>query len=78
MTKTLTVILFFPFARLVASRSFPGLTGGLTGRVLVEVCALRSSGDRVSGVFPDIPRVRCVVRAEIKRRLVEHEKGLRG
>ncbi len=45
MTKTLTVILFLPFARLITSRNCPGLTG----QVLVEVCSLRSSGDRVSG-----------------------------
>src|ERR1700685_4471405 len=52
MTKTLTVTLFLPFARLVTSRNCPGLTG----QVLDEVCALRSSGDRASGIFPDIPR----------------------
>jgi hypothetical protein len=53
MTKTLTVTLFLPFARLITSRNCPGLTG----RVLVEVCTLRSSGDRVGGIFPDIPRL---------------------
>src|SRR5450631_2250825 len=42
MTKTLTVTLFLPFARLMTSRNCPGLTG----RVLVEVCSLRSSRDR--------------------------------
>src|ERR1700684_3913783 len=53
MTKTLTVILFLPFARLITSRNCPGLTG----EVLVELCSLRSSGNRVSGIFPDIPRL---------------------
>ena len=53
MTKTLIVTLFLPFARLVTSRNCPGLTG----QVLVEVCSLRSSGDEVSGIFPDIPRL---------------------
>jgi hypothetical protein len=52
MTKTLTVTLFLPFARLMTSRNCPGLTG----RVLVEVCSLRSSGDRgleaYSRIFP--------------------------
>jgi hypothetical protein len=37
MTKTLTVILFLPFARLITSRNCPGLTG----EVLVKVCSFR-------------------------------------